>query len=205
LRVDAYQVVRDFEKAMADFTSAPYAVAVESCSAALFLSCLYCKVKDVTEVVIPKYTYPSVPASIINAGGRVAFKIIDWQKTGHYELGNTAIMDSAKCLGKGMYIRGRFICLSFHGKKILPIGRGGMILTDDKRASDWFKFARFDGRHEKPLVIDNLAMAGWNMYMTPDQAARGLEYFQWLPEKTVSPPDPYQDLSRYKFYTEANR
>ena len=98
-----------------------------------------------------------------------------------------------------------FFCLSFHGKKVLPIGRGGMILTDSKEARDWFKLARFDGRHEQSLSGDTLAMAGWNMFMTPEQAARGLELLQWLPDVNIDKRDQYQDLSRYKFYTEANR
>jgi len=203
--MDAYRVVRDFEAAMAEFTGAPYAVSVESCSAAIFLCCLYSKVKDIDEVIIPRFTYPSVPASIVNAGGRVAFEDIDWQIAGYYGLGNTDIVDSAKCLSRNMYIRNHLTCLSFHGKKLLPIGRGGMILTSSKEACDWLKAARFDGRHEKPLPGDMLIMTGWNMYMTPEQAARGLEQLQWLSDRNIDAPDLYQDLSKYKFYTEANR
>lgn len=203
--MDAYKIVRDFEKAIAEFTGAPFAVSVESCSAAIFLSCLFYKVKNISEVIIPKYTYPSVPASIINAGGRVIFKDINWQKKGWYRLKNTIIIDSAKKLSRRMYIPNRLICLSFHAHKPLAIGRGGMILTDDEKAVEWLKRARFDGRHEQSLHDDKLAMVGWNMYMTPEQAARGLELLQWLPDKNITAPDPYQDLSKYKFYTEANR
>ena len=203
--MDAYKVVREFEKEMAIYMGAPFAVSVESCSAALFLSCLYCKVKDIPEIIIPKYTYPSVPASIINAGGRVAFEDINWQSDGWYYLVKTNIIDSAKNLSKNRYIKNRLTCLSFHAHKPLAIGRGGMILTDDEKAVEWLKRARFDGRHEQSLHNDTLAMVGWNMYMTPEQAARGLELLQWLPDKNITPPDPYQDLSKYKFYTEANR
>lgn len=205
-KIDAYNVVREFEKAIANFTGAPYAVSVESCSAALFLSCLYYDVKRVVQVLVPKYTYPSVPASVINAGGRVVFRDIEWQEKGLYKLGNTPIIDSAKKLSRRMYIPGHLVCLSFHGKKILPIGRGGMILTDSEDAMRWLKVARFDGRHEKvSLTTDVLTMPGWNMYMMPEQAARGLVLLQWLPDDNIAPPDPYQDLSKYKFYTEANR
>lgn len=204
--MDPYNIVRDFENTIAKFTGAPYGISVESGSAAIFLCCLFCEVKNINEVVIPRYTYPSVPASIVNAGGRVAFKDMDyWQKDGYYLLENTFIIDSAKCLSKGMYDKNHFVCLSFHGKKLLPIGRGGMILTDSEKAFKWLKIARFDGRHEQPLPKDKLVMAGWNMYMTPAQAVRGLELFQWLPDKNISLPDPYQDLSKYEFYTKANR
>ena len=203
--MDAYKVVRDFEAAMAEFTAAPYAVSVESCSAAIFLCCVYCRVKDIDEVIIPRFTYPSVPASVVNAGGRVAFKDFHWQTAGHYGLGNTDIVDSAKCLCRNMYVKNHLVCLSFHGKKVIPIGRGGMILTSSKEARDWFRIARFDGRHECSLPGDVLIMAGWNMYMTPEQAARGLERLQWLSDRNIDAPDLYQDLSKYKFYTEANR
>lgn len=203
--MDAYRVVREFEEEMAKFTGAPFAISVESCSAAIFLSCLYCKVRDIPEITIPKYTYPSIPSSIINAGGRIRFIDSDWQKKGFYNLHQTRIIDSAKRLCRNMYSSPNLWCLSFHAKKLLPIGRGGMILTDSEKAVEWFKLMKFDGRHEQPLCDDKLAMVGYNMYMMPEQAARGLEFMQWLPDENIAPPDEYQDLSKYKFYTEANR
>ena len=217
---NAYQVVRDFEQSVADFAGAPYAVAVESCSAALFLSFLYCKAREAEQVIVPSITYPSVPASVINAGGRVRFENIDWQKTGWYamrvdvsrgeEIDSGVVIDSAKYLERGMWKKisqdcFTYACLSFHGKKHLKIGRGGMILTDNKEAVEWFKMMRFDGRHEAALPTDTLQGVGWNMYLSPEQAARGLEQLQWIGDGGVLPLDPYQNLSQYKFYTEANR
>jgi dTDP-4-amino-4,6-dideoxygalactose transaminase len=203
--MNVYKIVKDFEEAIAEFAGASFAVSVESGSAAIFLSCLYCEVINIPEIIIPRITYPSVPAGIIHAGGRVVFEDITWQPDGWYYLVKTNIIDSAKNLSRNSYIKNRLTCLSFHAHKPLGIGRGGMILTDDEKAVEWFKRARFDGRHEQSLPDDKLAMVGWNMYMTPEQAARGLELLQWLPDKNIAPPDPYQDLSKYKFYTEANR
>lgn len=194
-----YKVVEDFEKRIAEFAGAPYAVAVESGTAALFLSCVYAKVKD---VFIPKHTYPGVPCSIIHAGGRVHFTDQDWQ--GSYELAPYKIIDSALQFKRGMYKPGTLHCLSFHIKKLLPIGRGGMILTDDPKAAEWFRLARFDGRHPVPLQQDNFTMLGWNMYMTPDQAARGIQLFDLTKNKDL--PDlrvedqGYPDLSKYEIY-----
>ena len=45
-----------------------------------------------------------------------------------------------------MYIEDSFMCLSFHTKKHLKIGKGGMILTNSKEAVEWFKMARYEGR-----------------------------------------------------------
>ena len=53
-----------------------------------------------------------------------------------------------------MYIKGSFMCLSFHVKKLLPIGKGGMILCDDREAVNWFKQARYEGRSEKPYHLE---------------------------------------------------
>jgi dTDP-4-amino-4,6-dideoxygalactose transaminase len=202
-----YFIVRQFEQSICNFTGSPYCVTVESCSAALFLSCLYRKVKDIPEIVIPKVTYPSAACSIVNAGGRIRFSDIEWQQSGWYYFVNAGIVDSAKYLCKNMYefFDGELVCLSFHAKKTIPIGRGGAILTESKDAYEWLKLMRFDGRHECALDKDSLAMAGFNMMMTVEQAARGLEFMQWIKDINVLKPDKYLDLSGYKFFTEANR
>lgn len=196
----AYQVVRDFEETIAEWGGSKYAVAVESCTAAIFLSLLYRNIKGKT-IAIPKFTYPSVPCSIINAGGKVEFVDKEW--SGMYQLGDTGIWDSALRFRKGMYGAGLH-CLSFHSKKLLPIGRGGMILTDDINAYKWLKKARFDGRDEVPLADDPLEIVGWNMYMMPEQAARGLQLFDLLKNEDIHDMDStkqhYPDLSLVKAY-----
>ena len=166
-------VIRQFEKTIAKYCGAPYGVAVESCTAALLLCCLYLKVKEVT---LPKKTYFSVPMSVIHAGGTVKYKDINWE--GIYQLKPYPIIDSAMRFQKNMY-RGGFWCLSFHYAKHIPIGRGGMILTDNKKAADWFRLMRNDGRREIPKEKDRVKHIGWNFYMTPEQAARGLSLFYW--------------------------
>ena len=214
--MDAYGSVKTFEKELMNYSGAPFVVTVSSCSSALLLCSHYppLRIKELPEIEIPAFTYPSVAASIIHAGGRLKFHNDNsWQNRGWYELGSTGIIDSAKYLARGMFTQlkedlGRkhlYVCLSFHAKKTIPIGRGGAILTDDKDGSDWLRVARFDGRHERPLQEDDLVMPGWNCYMTPDQASRGLVLMQWLADRNVLPPDPYLDLTRYKFFTEANR
>lgn len=206
---NAYDVVRQFEQLVADHTGAPYAVAVESCSSALFLCCQRRVVPGLC-VSIPRFTYPSVPAAIHHARGRVHFwnDDKDWQERGWYYLVGINTVDSAKYLARFMWeeLAGgdgesrTLVCLSFHAKKSIPIGRGGMILCGNKDDYEWFKLARFDGRHECGLPNDRLAMPGWNMYMSPEQAARGLELMQWIPPVVRGAPDPYQDLSQYDFW-----
>ena len=86
--------------------------------------------------IIPKKTYLSVPMSIIHAGADVVFEDLDWE--GVYQLKPYPIYDSAKRLTSNMYVPESFMCLSFHVKKQLAIGKGGMILTDDYKAVEWF-------------------------------------------------------------------
>lgn len=168
------KVIRQFEKTIARHCGAPYGVAVESCSMALFLCC---RLLQVQEVTIPKKTYFSVPFGILHAGGTVKFKDKKWR--GAYQLKPYPIIDSAMRLKKDMYKKGFFHCLSFQYSKHIPIGRGGMILTDDKKAAEWFRLARNDGRLEISKEKDRVWLHGWNAYMTAEQAARGLELFYW--------------------------
>lgn len=195
--MNAYKVVKDFERALCDYTGAPYCVTVNSCSMALFLCC---KLLKVQEVIIPRFTYPSVAAGIVNAGGWCKFEDSNWQTLGWYKLKPTNIIDSAKYLAKLMYIKNTYTCLSFHAKKTIPIGQGGAILLDNKEHYELLKCMRFDGRHEKALCLDVLECVGWNCYLSSDRAARGLELMQWIKNENLLPPDPYQDLSRYDFY-----
>jgi dTDP-4-amino-4,6-dideoxygalactose transaminase len=210
----AYAVVKDFEQELASYTGTPHVVVVESCTAALFLSLLlYTRETGKGQTItIPRYTYPSAANSIIHAGHRLRFNDDDWQAARMwYPLLPTTIVDSAKTMWRGMYtdicgmmhedVTGRvFVCLSFHAKKCIPIGRGGAILTGKDRDAEWLRMMRFDGRHETALCVDDLGAIGYNMYMSPEQAARGLELMQWLPDEVAGDPDPYMDLSAQEVY-----
>ncbi len=100
-----------------------------------------------------------------------------------------------------MYIDGALQCLSFHVKKHIPIGRGGMILLDDFSAYKWLKRARFDGRSECAQKEDTFDMLGWNMYLTPEQASRGLTLFQaYSDEDDIDDYNTYPDLSKFEVF-----
>jgi dTDP-4-amino-4,6-dideoxygalactose transaminase len=201
MKNNPYKVVSMFEDEIACYTNAPYAVSVDSCTNALFLICKYLQVKEVT---IPCKTYLSVPQSIIHSGGDVIFdktpKVNHWK--GIYQLKPYPIYDSAKRLTSNMYMPQSYMALSFHIKKQLPIGKGGMILTDDKKAYEWFKKARYEGRSEKYYKDDDVYFCGWNMYMTPEQASRGLALMQNYPEhnKDLDELNGYRDLTEFTVF-----
>jgi len=193
--MNPYNIVSEFEKTIAEYAGSRYAVAVESCCAALFLCCVY---KKVNFVWLPKRTYPGVACSVIHAKGVIKWSSKKW--AGIYKLSPHDIIDSALRFKKDMYIRNSFYCLSFHAKKLIPIGRGGMILCDDVDAYNWFKKARFDGRTEGVCISnDIIEFPGWNIYMTPEQAARGLMLFDLIKDKHLSDlnveAQGYPDLS----------
>jgi dTDP-4-amino-4,6-dideoxygalactose transaminase len=201
MKANPYTVVKDFEKCIAEYTGASYAVSVDSCTNALFLCCKYLQAQEAT---IPARTYLSVPMSIIHSGAKVVFDTSTdtnhW--SGVYQLKPYPIWDSAKRLTSNMYIPGSFMCLSFHIKKTLPIGKGGMILTDNEEAVEWFKRARYEGRSEKFYKDDSIDMLGWNMYMTPQQASHGLALMQNYPEhrEDLGERGGYKDLTEFPVF-----
>ena len=192
-----YNVVRDFEAALCEYTSAKYAVTTTSCTMALLLACAWHKVKIVE---IPKRTYVSVPMSIIHAGGKVVFRDEDW--SGEYQLKPYPIWDAARRFTSGMYGVGDFQCVSFHWRKILGIQQGGAILHDDAKADEWLRRARFDGRREGVEVKDDdIQFPSWHAYMTPETAAQGLVRLALLPEHNDDlENDDYPDLSKMETF-----
>jgi dTDP-4-amino-4,6-dideoxygalactose transaminase len=195
--MNAFQVVRDFEKAVADYTGAKYCVTVNSCTMALLLACKYLNVGTVT---IPKYTYVSVPMSIMHAGGRVEFDNVEWR--GMYRLRPYPIWDAARRFTGGMYRAGQYQCVSFHWSKTLGIQQGGAILHDDDDADRWFRKARFDGRTEgvapKDDTFDTL---GYHCYLSPEVAAEGLVRLSFLPKHNEDLPNSdYPDLSQIELF-----
>lgn len=191
--MNAYGVVEQFEKRVAEFSGSRYGVAVDCCTSAIFLCLKYADLEDPRSgvVTVPARTYISVPMAVIHAGFVPKFEDLDWR--GVYQLKPYPIYDGAKRFRKAMY-RGGFHCLSFHHKKHLPIGRGGMILTDDEKAVKWLRKARYDGREGKPYHLEKVSMMGYHCYMTPEQAARGLTLMDTIDHHLPDLTEDYPDL-----------
>lgn len=197
---DPWDIVDLFENKVAEYAGSKFAISVDSCTNAMFLCLKYLNAQG--NIKIPKKTYLSVPSLIIHAGCKPVFKEIEW--SGVYMLDPYPIVDGATRFRKNMYIENTFHCLSFHRKKILPITKGGMILTDDENAKKWFKFARYNGRNERQdhKDIDNLNFLGWNMYMPPEQAAHGLKLFFEISDynEDSGGSNTYKDISEYTIF-----
>ena len=209
-----YDVTEEFEKQLSSYTGSKYAVTLDNASNAIFLALYYEKnikksIKTNT-IKIPSRTYPSVPCEIIHAGLK-----IEWEKVkgktlkGAYQLKPTNVWDSALSFTTDMYKPNTHMCCSFTGPyKHFKLSKGGAILTDDHDAYLWFKRARYSGRRAVSYHDDNFDMIGWNFYMMPELAARGIllmGQFYDLEGKPVYNEDkemPYPDLSKFKIYTE---
>lgn len=204
-----YDVTVEFEKQLSKYTGAPYVVTVDNQSNALFLSLYYEKIQG-QEITIPANTYPSVPCEIIHAGGKVKFLEPNPKGTlkGAYQLSPTKVYDSALRFTSNMYIPNTHMCISFTGPyKHFKLSKGGAILTDDYQAYMWFKRARYSGRRECSYHEDNLDMLGWNFYMMPELAARGVLLMNQFYNMDGTPKHnedlelPYPNLSKFPIYT----
>jgi perosamine synthetase len=86
--------------------------------------------------------------------------------------------------------RGDIACFSFHPRKIMSTGDGGMLTTSNAQWDDKFRKLRQHGmsvpdtiRHGSPQVIFEVhSMLGYNYRMTDIQAAVGREQLKRLPE-----------------------
>ena len=204
--MNLYDINHAFEEELAKYTGSPYCVLIDNCSNAIFLSLMYEGIKG-REITIPSRTYPSVPCEIIHAGAKVRFIPSERILKGAYHLRPTSIFDSALRFTADMYLPNSLMCLSFTGPyKHLKLSKGGAILTDNYDAYLWLRRARYSGRRECSYHDDNFDMLGWNFYMMPEIAARGvllMQQFYNLDGSKKHNEDlelPYPDLSKFKIY-----
>jgi dTDP-4-amino-4,6-dideoxygalactose transaminase len=206
-----YKITEDFEKALSDYTGAPYVVTLDNQSNGLFLALYYeknVKKENLDMITIPSRTYPSVPCEIIHAGLKVEFKPVEGKTIkGAYQLEPSRVWDSALRFTADMYIPNTFMCISFTGPyKHFKLSKGGAILTDDYEAYLWFKRARYSGRRECSYHDDHFDMLGWNFYMMPELATRGMLLMNqfYRPDGTKKHNEdlelPYPDLSKFEIY-----
>jgi dTDP-4-amino-4,6-dideoxygalactose transaminase len=187
-----FHLVDDFEKAIAEFFGAPYAVSTDCCTHAIELCLRY---KKIEHVYVPRHTYLSVPMTVKKIGSTLHWTDTEWVE--YYSVTDT-IYDAATMWRKNSYIPGSMMCLSFQFRKHLKLGRGGIILLDNKNDKDALIKLGYDGRHRNaPWAEQSLDSIGYHYYMTPETAQLGLEK---LPEAIATPAETwswknYPDIS----------
>lgn len=166
-----FETVKEFEKQIAKFYGAPYAVATDCCTHAIEL-CL--RVEPVSAMTCPTNTYPSIPMTLQKLGIRWFWGEQQWQD--YYYLGNTRIIDAAVYWKQNGYLSGTLMCLSFQYQKHLSLGRGGAILCDDKHTYNILKAMSYDGRSPNiPWKDQDIQFIGYHYYMTPETAYDGIK------------------------------
>jgi|TARA_E500000331_G_C17222864_1_gene698956 dTDP-4-amino-4,6-dideoxygalactose transaminase len=167
----SFENIKLFEQRIAEFFGAPYAVAVDCCTHAIEL-CM--RQQEVKHFTVPKRTYISVPFLASKLGIDFDWRDEDWQD--FYYLGGTNIIDAAVLWQHNSYIPGTFMCVSFQYRKHLSLGRGGIILTDNKESAILLKKMSYDGRlPDIPWREQNIDTIGYHYYMTPETATLGLQ------------------------------
>ena len=204
-----WEAVERFEKAISEYTGAPYVTCTNGCTSAIRLALKWINYKRGSiKIEIPCHTYPSVPQMIKNTGHSVIYtKELDdgFIICGLYQLWSTEIRDCARWFSKEMYT-GIYpiMCVSFHPEK--PFGLecgGGAILHDNLDADQFYKEIRFHAR--KQGVPTNQDTYRYWQYaddcrMWPATAQAGIQKLA-IYSKTDHPPmlegiDDYPDCSK---------
>lgn len=197
-----FEVVKDFEKRIADYYGAPFAVATDSCTHALELALRFDRSHyniSQSKVTIPARTYISVPFTLMKLDIPWSFVNVKWKQ--FYFLGGTRIADAAVLFEPKSYINGQLMCLSFQFKKMLGLGRGGAILCPNEDEYNELKRLAYDGRDDnKPWAEQNIKTIGYHYYMTPETAQLGIEKLKTAKPNKLWTSQDYPYLPEMKVF-----
>lgn len=175
-----FEIVKEFEKSIADFFGAKFAIAVDSCTHGIELCLRYTKSDKIR---VPKHTYLSVP--FLSEKLKIKLEWTDEKWEDYYFL-TDKIADAAVFWKKNGYIKDTMMCVSFQYQKHLSLGRGGVILLDNESDAIILKKMSYDGRLPNiPWREQNIDMIGYHYYMTPETAKLGIDK---LPNAIQSQP-----------------
>ena len=165
-----FNTVQTFEKKIAAFFGAPYAVAFDSCTHGIE-ACLY--LTKAKKIIIPKRTYISIPFLAKKMNISLEWKDENWQD--YYYLTEN-IIDAAVLWKRNSFIEGTFMSLSFQYQKHLSLGRGGAVLCSNIEEYKSLKKLSYDGRLPNiPWREQNIDSFGLHYYMTPETAQLGID------------------------------
>jgi dTDP-4-amino-4,6-dideoxygalactose transaminase len=197
-----FEIVGEFEKKIASFFGAPYAVATDSCTHGIELCLRHTKE---TKINVPKRTYLSIPFLSEKLSIERTWRDEDWVDYYTLNYGDKRIIDAAVLWKEKSYIPNTFMCLSFQYQKHLSLGRGGIILMDNESDAIQLKKMSYDGRLPNvPWREQNIDTIGYHYYMTPETAKLGLDKLQnaidTKPRQWVHTDWP--DLTKMKIFSE---
>jgi len=194
----SFDIVTRFEKEVAEFFGAPYAIAVDSCTHGIEL-CLRHTLAD--HITVPKNTYISVPFLAKKLWIDLFWKDENW--VDYYYL-TEDVIDAAVLWKPNSYVPGTYMSVSFQYQKHLSLGRGGIILLDNESDAVQLKKMSYDGRLPNiPWRDQDIDTMGYHYYMTPETAQLGLDKLPLAIEKQPRQwtTEDWPDLTQMKIFT----
>lgn len=169
----SFQILFDFESALAEYTGAPYVVVTDGCTHAIELCMRY---DMVSFCEFSAFTYLSIPQLMHQLDISYHYKTEYWTTAGEYRFHNTRIWDSARRLERNMYRPGQLQCLSFGHGKPLQLGKGGAILLDNEQDYQALSCMRSDGRDLRitPWQDQEVIYQGFHYCPTLETCAAGI-------------------------------
>jgi perosamine synthetase len=229
-------ITEEFERRVASYTGAKYAIATTSCTTALELALRASHVKPGDEVIVPDFTYPATADVVCWIGAKPVFVDVDissyninmddvekaiTKKTkcilpvswgGNplnmkqlYELreqyGLSLIEDAACSLGseyggKKTGSMADITCFSFHPRKLITTGEGGMIMTDNEEISTEIRSLKRFGL-TSTLAGQEFARIGTNCKLSDILAGIGIKQIEKIDEmidKRIALASTYTNL-----------
>jgi dTDP-4-amino-4,6-dideoxygalactose transaminase len=220
--------VAEFERLVAEYVGARYAVACSSCTTALHLALLALGVGPGDEVIVPSLSFIATANAVRYVGATPVFAEVDPRTynmdpadverrvtprakaimvvhqiglpadiDAFLEIGrrhNLKIFEDAACALGSRYKDSRvgahteMACFSFHPRKVICTGDGGMITTNNQEYAERLRLLRQHGmnvsdaaRHSaRNVIIEEYPVVGYNYRLTDLQAAVGIEQMKRL-------------------------
>lgn len=196
--------VEEFEKVVAEYSQAKYAVATSSGTTALHLGLLASGISKGDRVIVPSFTFPATANAVVHCGAEPVFCDVIRETYNVNPFGVTfvddmaphmmpvdqfgfpcevsgTVRDAACALGSVFHDNEKFgsTVYSFHPRKIITTGEGGMLVTDSYQVASEARGWRNHGHWDSLRSWD---AGGFNYRMTDIQAAIGIEQMKRLPE-----------------------
>jgi perosamine synthetase len=222
--------VAEFERIVAEYVGAQYAVACSSCTTALHMALLVLGIEPGDEVIVPSLSFIATANAVRYVGAKPVFAEVDPRTYNLdpadaerritartraimvvHQIGLPVDIDAFLDLGRrykvkifedaacalGSRYKDRQIgahtelaCFSFHPRKVICTGDGGMITTNNLAYAEQLRLLRQHGmnvsdtaRHNARKVLrEEYPLLGYNYRLTDLQAAIGIEQMRRLDE-----------------------
>ena len=226
--------VAEFERVVAEYVGAQYAVACSSCTTALHMALLVLGIGPGDEVIVPSLSFIATANAVRYVGARPVFGEVDPRSYNLdpadaerritsrtkaimvvHQIGLPADIDAFLDIGRRYKLKifedaacalgsryndnpigahTEMACFSFHPRKVICTGDGGMITTNNPVYAEQLRLLRQHGmsvsdtaRHNtRKVVIEEYPVLGYNYRLTDLQAAIGVEQMRRLTDLVSS-------------------